>query len=81
MVTRKIEQDDILDLVNCADDYGHWNRVCMSSLYAWASPVSDEDIESYATSLTDEDGYTSDDRESSITTLTEWRNQYSGETK
>jgi len=73
---RTIDQDEILDLVNCAEDYGHWNRVCMGSLYDFAKPVSDDDIKRYSESLTSDNGYGDEDRSGSIARLTEWRDQY-----
>ena len=76
IVMREIEQDEILDLVNCAGDYGHWNSVCMSSLYDFAKPVSDEDIYRYAMSLSSADGYGEEDRDNTVNRLKEWRDRF-----
>jgi hypothetical protein len=48
MPNRTIDQDDILSLIATADDYGHHNSVCMGALVEWAWPITDEDIERYA---------------------------------
>ena len=73
---REIDQDDILSLVHCAEDYGHWNDVCMLSLYDWAKPVTDGDIERYAKDLSEEDGYGQEDYDSAKEQLAEWRDKY-----
>ena len=49
--TREINQDDILDLIACAEDYGHRNPVCLGALVEWALPVTDADIKRYCDSL------------------------------
>jgi hypothetical protein len=76
MTERTIDQDEVLDLVNCAETYGHWNSVCMVSLYDFAEPITDDDIKRYALSLTDSEGYGDEDREESIERLTKWRDKY-----
>ena len=73
---RVVDQDEILDLVWCAEDYGHSGSVCMSSLYEFARPVTDSDIKRYSLSLKDEDGYGEEDRENAVEGLTAWREQY-----
>lgn len=76
MTTRTVPLFDILGLANCAEDYGHWNNVCMYTLYEWAKPVTDKDIEEYATALASGKGYGEEDREKAISTLTEWRDKH-----
>jgi hypothetical protein len=76
MSSRTIDQDEVLDLVNCAEDYGHWNSVCMFSLYDFAKPVTDNDIKRYSLSLKDSNGYGDEDREGAIERLTEWRDRF-----
>jgi len=73
---RTIEQEDILDLAACAEEYGHGNGVCMFTLYEWAHPVSDEDIKKYSDSLSDKEGYEEEDRKNVTETLTEWRDKH-----
>lgn len=73
---RQVKLFDILDLVACAEDYGHWNNVCMVSLYEWAKPVTDDDIKKYAECLTMEDGYGQEDRDEVTERLTKWRDKY-----
>ena len=60
---RMVGQHDILDMVACADSYGHYNSICMQGLYDWAKPVSDEDIDSYVTRLVAQDGFEQEDGE------------------
>lgn len=76
MKIKNIEQLDILDLVNCAEDYGHSNDVCLHALYTWAQPIEDEDIEKYINSLKNEDGYGDEDRNDAKNRLTEWRDKF-----
>ncbi len=73
---RNIELRSILSLVSCAFDFGHANGVCMSSLYEWAKPVTDEDIENYGSYLAEGDGYGEGDKEEAIEILTEWRDKH-----
>jgi len=75
-VVRRVDQDAILDLVVCAEDYGHWNNVCMYSLYEFAKPISDSDIKRYVSSLSDKGGYSDKDRTNAAEKLTAWRNKY-----
>jgi hypothetical protein len=74
--TREVKQDDILDLVNCAGDYGHANQVCMCTLYEWAHPVTDEDIERYSAELAAAEGYGQEDGDEARERLTEWRDKH-----
>jgi hypothetical protein len=80
MPNRTIDQDDILSLIATADDYGHHNSVCMGALVEWAWPITDEDIERYASDfLTDEmkaQGYGQDDYDSVKERLEEARTRY-----
>lgn len=73
---RNINQLSILDLVSCADDYGHNNDVCMWSLYEWAKPITDNDIKRYAATLKNKDGFKAEDRRHVVEELTKWRNKY-----
>ena len=70
---RAIDLNEILDLVACAEDFGHWNNVCMFTLYEWAHPVSDGDIKKYSDSL--DDGYEEEDRREVIEILVGWRDE------
>ncbi len=67
MPTRLIDQDDILGLIATSRTYGHHNPICMGALVELASPITDEDIERYASRfLTSEmrsQGYTEEDYE------------------
>lgn len=73
---RKIELFDILDLINCADTYGHWNSVCQSSLWEWAKPVTLDDIERFSLDLASKDGYGEEDYEESKERLTAGYRRY-----
>ena len=72
---REIDQDDILDLINCANSYGHYNQVCMEALVQWASPVTPDDIERYARSVQNKPGYSIEDYneiKARLTEIIEW---------
>jgi hypothetical protein len=73
---RTIPFFDILDLISCAEDYGHTNSVCMTSLFEWAGPVSDEDIEAYVTNVLTDPQYGEEDAEDIKERLTELRDKY-----
>lgn len=81
-MNRKIETDldNILDLIACADDYGHNNQVLMVSLAEITGYVTDKEINDYAAwYLTDEgraDGYSEEDVDSTTESLKNWRNRY-----
>ncbi len=70
---------NILDLVNCAKDYGYYDDVLMVSLAEITGYVTDEEIKRFCT-LTQElsqDGYTREDVEEDwLYELTEWRDKY-----
>lgn len=75
-----VRLSEILELVYCANDYGHGNEVLMSSLAQITGWVSDDEIAEYAASfLTDEakeQGYTGEDSEEAVKALMEWRRIY-----
>jgi hypothetical protein len=74
--TVEIQVEDILDLISCAEDYGHTNSVCISSLFEWAGPISDEDIEAYVTQVLTDPQYGEEDAEDIKELLTELRDKY-----
>jgi len=76
MSDKIVKQIDILDLVVCAEDYGHWNGVCMMTLYDWAKPVTNKDIQTYADWLLKDSTYTDEDEAEVMNRLTEWRDKY-----
>lgn len=73
---RNLTQDDILSLIHCAETYGHTNNVCLYSLWDWASPVTEEDIERYARDLSNEEGYGEEDYENAVEILTGYKNHF-----
>jgi len=81
-VNRKIETDleTILDLVNCAEDYGFRDDVLFTVFRDMTGWVTDEEIKAYADRfLTPEfraQRYSEEDAESSTLRLTEWRDRY-----
>ena len=82
---RKIEVDleSILDLINCAEDFGFAKTAFFSKMADLTGYVSDNEIHEYANDyLTDEmkaHGYTREDYNKAIETLTEWRDKYFNE--
>ncbi len=77
-----ISLGDILDLVSCADDYGHNDAIFCAFAEMVGHHVSDEEIQEYADGfLTEESraqGYGEEDRDASIVAIKEWRDQYCG---
>jgi len=79
---RKIEIDlrDILDLVNCAHDYGFSDNVLMSSFAEFTGPVSEAEIEEFAryflTPAARREGYGQEDVGQAKERLTEWADKY-----
>lgn len=84
MPKREIDQDDILDLIACASDYGHTNSILMGTLVAWAWPITDEDIDRRAAWFVSEEakasGYCEEDAEESRRRLVEARKRFAPET-
>jgi hypothetical protein len=76
MKIRTISQQEILSLIACADDYGHWNDVCISILVDWAAPITPGDIEEYAVSLESEPQYSKEDGDKVRERLTKVANKY-----
>jgi hypothetical protein len=74
--TVEIQVEEILDLISCAEDYGHTNSVCIFSLFKWAGPISDEDIEAYITNVLKDPQYGEEDAEDIRERLTEMRDKY-----
>lgn len=73
MQLRNVKMDEILDLVACAEDYGHHNGVCMSSLYDWAKPVTEHDFRDYADRLAATEGYEREDGDEAFNRLVAWK--------
>ena len=80
MSKRVINQDDLLSLINCGEDYGHWNAVCMSALVNWAAPITDEDIQRFASCFISEEGlaqgYTEEDYTEAVDKIETARSTY-----
>jgi GNAT superfamily N-acetyltransferase len=79
--TVEIPLFDILDLIACAEDYGHTNQIIMSTFAEWLGHVlSDEDIEDYAQGYLTEEmrakGYSEEDYEALKTQLVAWREKW-----
>ena len=75
-----IDLADLLDIVNCAEAYGHGNDVLLATLAEWAGPVSDAEIAEYADRYLTPDavakGYTAEDRREAAAWLTAWCDRY-----
>ena len=75
-----IDLENILELVHCAEMYGLAKSTLMGRLANWTKYVSDEEIEAYAAEYLTEkskaEGYSEEDYEVAIETITEWRNRY-----
>ncbi len=71
---------DVLDLVFCAQDYGFDHGILMQTFAKWAGTVTDAQIAAFAdTYVTPEQracGYTEEDRDAAVATLTAWRDKY-----
>ncbi len=77
----EIDLDDILELVNCAEDYGFANDVLLNAFASFTVEVTDEEIKSYATKLMEEDGYGQEDYDEAIEVLTTWRDRFKNNKK
>jgi hypothetical protein len=67
---------DLLGLIACAQDYGHTNDVCMSTLMEWVGLISDQDIADYTAWLLEDPRYGDEDAEQNAERLTAWRDKY-----
>jgi hypothetical protein len=80
MRTVTIPIKEILDLVVCAEDYGHTNGVLLTTLAEWAGDVTDAEIHEHAawylTPKAKAQGYTKVDRDEAVERLTEWWEKY-----
>ena len=51
----RVDLDDLLSLIACAEDYGFGHPILMDAFRSWLAPITDAEIEAYAaTFLTDE---------------------------
>lgn len=71
---------NVLSLVNCAEDYGHGNSVMMSALAELSGNVTDAEIAEFAAAFMLPEmlarGYGAGDRDAATGRLTEWRDRY-----
>lgn len=77
----KVKLEDVLDLIVCAEDYGHTNSVLHTTLAGWiGDALTDNEIESSAASyLTPEmraKGYGEEDADETREKLRAWRSRY-----
>ena len=82
-MARKVEVslDEILDLINAAEDYGFSDDVLLGAFADWIGWVSNDEITSFATNvyLSDsakDQGYTREDYTQAVERVKTWRNQY-----
>lgn len=77
---RKVQVDleDLLDLVNAAEDFGYADDVFMSTMADWAGKVTMAEINEYGDLLAQQPGFSEDDGENAVETLKAWRKQYCG---
>lgn len=80
MTTRTITTTvaNFLDLINCAEDYGHNNQVIMSAFADFLERhVPDDEISGYlSTVLSDANGYGPEDRADASYRLRKWRGKW-----
>lgn len=71
---------DLLDLVQCASDYGFADDVFEDAMASWAGDVTDEEISAFADKYVTPEfrarGFSEEDVEDAIEVLTEWRDRY-----
>lgn len=71
---------NILDLVNCAEDYGFQDDVLMTAFRDMTGWVTDEEIEAFVQGFMTPEmqakGFGEEDAEAARTRVTEWRNRY-----
>lgn len=49
---RTIDQDDILSMISCSEDYGFSNDVLISGLVQWARPITQADVTRFCSEFT-----------------------------
>ena len=78
MSTVTIPRSEILDLINCAEDYGFQRDVLLDAFAGWLGrSVSDEDITAYiAEYIPPEKGYGEEDAAATRERLEEFRKRY-----
>lgn len=71
---------EILDLINCSEDYGFSDDVLMSAFAEYTGWVTDDEIEKYSLTYLNktmrEQGYTESDYENAKENLKGWRKKY-----
>jgi hypothetical protein len=70
MTTVTIKKFDILDSLNAAEDYGYFKPILLEELVKWHGPITVAEIESFAESYLEEDGYGEDDVAAAIENIT-----------
>lgn len=71
-----IDRFDVIDLIVCANDYGHNNQVPMSTFAGWLGEVTDDEINSYCDKVLENPAYGDEDRESFIERIDEFKSRY-----
>lgn len=71
-----VERFDVLDLIACANSYGHNNQVLMSTFAGWLGEVTDDEIKSYCDKVLQNPAYGEEDRESFIEAFSEFKLRY-----
>jgi hypothetical protein len=76
----QIDMAEILSLVHCAGDYGFAKSILLSAFAGMTGFVTDAEILEYSqtfqTPEMQSQGYTSEDVDSALETVTEWRDRY-----
>ena len=76
MTTVEIPRCDILDLIYAADSYGYGNDVLLCTFAEWLKVLPDDEIQQFAKSLCESDGYGEEDEESAIESLAAFKKKY-----
>ena len=76
MTTVEIPRCDILDLIYAAEDYGYGNDVLLCTFAEWLKVLPDEEIQQFAKSLGESEGYGEEDEESAIESLAAFKSKY-----
>lgn len=71
-----VDLDDLLSLVNCAEDFGFGSSMFYGAMRDWAGKVTKKEIRAYAKALAATEGYSEDDGESAEYNLMRWKETY-----
>ncbi len=68
---------DVLEMINCAEDYGHSGEIASDFLAQLLGGIlSDDEIETYAKQLSEQPGYSEEDYASAKERLSQFRTRW-----